>query len=76
MEPTATQIHDLNCPALKIKEVAAILQLKEGTVYELAQAGKFPGAFKFGNSWRIHGPTVLACMVSGQAPSQSKRRAK
>lgn len=75
MDPTTTPKPDFTWPILTVEEVAALLRLAENTVYDLVKTGKMPGAFKYGNSWRIHGPTVLACMTSGQAPSP-KRRAK
>lgn len=37
---------------LTIKEVAALLQLAEKTVYAMAQAGEIP-AFKIRGQWRI-----------------------
>ena len=64
---------DFTCLALTIEELAGLLRLGENTVYELVKAQKMPGAYRFGRSWRIHGPTVLACMVSGQVPSPKRR---
>ena len=75
MDPT-TPKPDLTWPALTIPELSALLRIAENTLYLLAKNRELPGAYKFGNSYRIHGPTVLACMTSGQAPSLSKRRAR
>ncbi|MDP1989584.1 MAG: helix-turn-helix domain-containing protein [Syntrophales bacterium] len=36
-----------------VREVAAFLRLKEGTVCSLASQGKLPG-FKLGKSWRFN----------------------
>jgi len=45
---------------LRIEEVAAILRIGRTRVYELAQAGELPGAFKVGGQWRVRRREFLA----------------
>ncbi len=40
-----------------VREMAAVLQIKENTVCNLASQGKLPG-FKLGKSWRFELDTV------------------
>ena len=42
---------------MTVKEMAAVLQIKESTVCSLASHGKLPG-FKLGKSWRFDLDTV------------------
>jgi excisionase family DNA binding protein len=59
---------DFSCPALTIAEAAELLRMAENTLYELVKKKEVPGAYRLGRSWKIHGPTVLTYMVSGQSP--------
>lgn len=42
----------MNSPLLKVKDVAAFLNLSTGLVYELVETGKLPG-IKLGRVWRF-----------------------
>lgn len=73
-ESTATE-PSLHNPALTVDQLAKLLQLNRGTTYDKIRSGKIPGA-----TWiderviRIHGPTVLAWLSSGQLPGSPKPR--
>jgi len=50
-----------NLPTLlKIDEVARELRIGRTSVYQLAQAGELPGAFKVGGQWRVRRREFLA----------------
>ena len=68
---------NFSCESLTVKEAAKLLNLNRNTLYDLVKARKIPGTSKLGRSIRIHGPTVLAWIQSGQAlPKERPRRAK
>jgi len=63
-------------PALTVDELAALLKINRKTLYGLIQDGQLPGAVKLGRSIRIHGPTVLAWLSTGQVPVSQTRKGR
>lgn len=49
---------------LKLSEAALLVRVSASTARALAQMGRFPGAFKIGNVWRVNGD-VLAVAMAG-----------
>jgi excisionase family DNA binding protein len=45
---------------ITVEEAAESLKLSTPTVYKLLKNNRLPGGKKFGGSWRIHVPTLLA----------------
>lgn len=52
---------------LTVKEVAAYLRVAPRTIYRLIRQrdGQAPPAFRVGNDWRFHRPTLEAWMADG-----------
>ncbi len=43
---------------LSLDEARQLLDLDEVRSYELAQAGRFPGAFRHGRVWKVSRPAI------------------
>ncbi len=52
-------------PFLTIKQVAALLQLSERTVYAMANQGRLPGAVEVGGSWRVMRARLMRWLDAG-----------
>ena len=50
---------------LTIREVAALLQLGQRTVYDMLRSGRIPGAAKAGGKWRVDRQKVIDWMAAG-----------
>ena len=46
-------------PAMTVRDIAALLNVDEKTIYRLAQKGDLPG-FKVSGSWRFQRPDLIA----------------
>lgn len=58
-----------------VEEVAVYLGCNVKTIYEAIKLGQLPGAQRVGRVIRVHKPTIVAWMASGeQLPKPRKRR--
>ena len=46
-------------PAMTVRDIAAVLNVDEKTIYRMAQKGDLPG-FKVSGSWRFQRPDLIA----------------
>lgn len=58
-------------PALTVKDVAALLNVDQKTIYRLAQKGEIPG-FKVSGSWRFQ-RVDIATWIATQKKITSKK---
>lgn len=61
---------------LTVDQLAELLRLNRHTIYDLIKAGEIPGCRKLGRRIRIHAPTVLAWLSTGQVSVSPSRRRK
>ena len=62
---------------LNLSEVVKLLRLGRRTVYELARAGRLPGAAKVGGQWRFNRTTLEEWLDAGgeaQLPRPRQRK--
>lgn len=61
---------------ITIKEVCALLNLGERTVYDLCRQGKLAGAAKIGGQWRVDQDKLLAWLAEGGEAGQPQPATK
>jgi len=58
-----------------VEELAVYLRCNTKTIYDAIKLGQLPGAQRLGRVIRVHKPTVVAWLVSGnELPKPRKRR--
>lgn len=60
---------------ITVDELALYLRCNTKTVYDAIKLGQLPGTVRLGRVIRVHKPTVVAWLVSGnELPKPRKRR--
>lgn len=59
---------------MTVDEVAALLRCNTKTIYDAIKLGQLPGAVHLGRVIRVHKPTIVAWMASGQQLPQPRKR--
>lgn len=59
---------------LTVDETASMLRVDRKTVYAMIRDRQLPGVQRLGRTIRIHRPTVVAWLASGQERSSRARR--
>lgn len=66
-------MNDIANDIMTVDELAAYMRVNRKTIYDAVAAGELPGARKLRGTIRIHKPTVLAWLETGELPKPKKR---
>ena len=58
---------------MTVAEIAEALHCSRETVYHLLRAGQIPGAFRFGNRWRVNSDQFHVWMRRTEGTNKSSR---
>lgn len=61
---------------ITVDELAAYMKVNRKTIYGAVKLGELPGAVRVCGAIRIHKPTVLAWLATGEVPVKQRKRAK
>jgi excisionase family DNA binding protein len=61
---------------MTVKEMAKYLKVNKKTLYDAVKQGEFPGVIKTRRSIRIHLPTVLSRLATGEGLVKQRKQSK
>ncbi len=61
---------------ITVDELAEYMKVNRKTIYDAVRDGELPGARKLRGTIRIHKPTVLAWLMSGEGSDKPRKRTR